>query len=145
MKVINLISGPRNISTALMYSFASRPDFRVQDEPFYGYYLDKATLSISHPLHQEIIDAMQVDQDQIVAQIQREMVEVKEQFAGCEWFSLYEASVGDRDFLLYEEWESKEAFYAYRNSDYFAENGKSLFAMLDGPPSSAYFAAEKEG
>ena len=31
-KRINLISGPRNISTALMYSFANREDTEVVDE-----------------------------------------------------------------------------------------------------------------
>ena len=34
MKIINLISGPRNLSTALMYSFSRRPDTKVIDEPF---------------------------------------------------------------------------------------------------------------
>lgn len=72
MKVINLISGPRNISTALMYSFASRPDFQVQDEPFYGYYLSNASLSITHPLDEEIKDTMETDRDQIIAQIQND-------------------------------------------------------------------------
>jgi hypothetical protein len=38
-KRICLWSGPRNISTALMYSFAQRPDTLVFDEPLYGYYL----------------------------------------------------------------------------------------------------------
>ena len=37
--IINLISGPRNVSTALMYSFAQRNDTNYYDEPFYGYYL----------------------------------------------------------------------------------------------------------
>lgn len=32
-------SGPRNLSTAMMYSFASRSDFEVLDEPFYGAFL----------------------------------------------------------------------------------------------------------
>ena len=32
-------SGPRNISTALMYSFAQRKDFVAIDEPFYASYL----------------------------------------------------------------------------------------------------------
>ena len=40
MKIINLISGPRNLSTALMYSFSRRPDTKVIDEPFYAHYLD---------------------------------------------------------------------------------------------------------
>ena len=36
---ICLWSGPRNVSTALMYSFAQRNDVRVVDEPLYGHYL----------------------------------------------------------------------------------------------------------
>jgi hypothetical protein len=71
MKVINLISGPRNISTALMYSFAQRDDFAVIDEPFYGYYLKNANLSISHPSHFDIIDAMECDEQKVVENIER--------------------------------------------------------------------------
>jgi len=40
-KRIHLISGPRNISTALMYSFGNRADTDIVDEPFYAYYLTK--------------------------------------------------------------------------------------------------------
>ena len=36
---LNVWSGPRNISTALMYSFAQRSDTAVVDEPLYGHYL----------------------------------------------------------------------------------------------------------
>ena len=36
---ICLWSGPRNISTALMYSFAQRPQCKVFDEPLYAHYL----------------------------------------------------------------------------------------------------------
>jgi hypothetical protein len=32
-------SGPRNVSTALMYSFAQRSDTRAIDEPLYAHYL----------------------------------------------------------------------------------------------------------
>jgi len=35
MKKISLWSGPRNISTAIMYSFAQRYDTQVVDEPLY--------------------------------------------------------------------------------------------------------------
>ena len=35
-----LWSGPRNVSTALMYSFRERSDTRVLDEPLYGHYLN---------------------------------------------------------------------------------------------------------
>jgi hypothetical protein len=38
-KVLALWSGPRNVSTALMYSFAQRKDTQVLDEPFFGYFL----------------------------------------------------------------------------------------------------------
>ena len=36
---IAMWSGPRNLSTAMMYSFGARPDFAVVDEPFYAAYL----------------------------------------------------------------------------------------------------------
>ncbi len=55
-RVIHGISGPRNISTALMYSFAQRPGCVVIDEPFYGPYLQRTGLE--HP-----------GRDQILAQI----------------------------------------------------------------------------
>lgn len=45
--IINLISNPRNLSTALMYSFAQRKDTKVIDEPFYGVYLKQTGLQ--HP------------------------------------------------------------------------------------------------
>ena len=46
-------SGPRNISTALMYSFGNRDDFEIIDEPFYGNYLIETGLD--HPMREEII------------------------------------------------------------------------------------------
>ncbi|CAN0012580.1 unnamed protein product, partial [Choristocarpus tenellus] len=36
---INVWSGPRCLSTALMYSFAQRPDTVVYDEPLYAHFL----------------------------------------------------------------------------------------------------------
>jgi hypothetical protein len=54
--VINLLSSPRNISTALMYSFAQRADTTVIDEPYYGYYLSKS--DADHPGKDEIIASM---------------------------------------------------------------------------------------
>jgi len=56
--IINLISGPRNISTALMYSFAQREDTKVIDEPFYAYYLDHT--GIDHPGREETLKSMSV-------------------------------------------------------------------------------------
>ena len=69
MKVINLISGPRNLSTALMYSFAQRPDMKVLDEPFYGYYLSNADVKIQHPCHNEIVRTMPNDAALVLNQI----------------------------------------------------------------------------
>ena len=52
-------SGPRNLSTAMMVSFAQRNDCAVVDEPFYAAYLQATGLE--HPLFQEIIDDGVVD------------------------------------------------------------------------------------
>ncbi len=69
MKVINLISGPRNLSTALMYSFAQREDITVLDEPFYGYYLQNASLENEHPSQMEILRTMELKEEKVVEQI----------------------------------------------------------------------------
>ena len=53
MKTINLWANPRNISTAIMYSFAQRRDTTVVDEPLYAYYLQKTGLE--HPGTKEIL------------------------------------------------------------------------------------------
>ena len=66
-KIINLISSPRTISTALMYSFAQRTDTKVVDEPFYGYYLTKS--KIEHPDHQGIINVMETNPEKIIKTI----------------------------------------------------------------------------
>lgn len=65
--VINMWSGPRNISTALMYSWRQRPDTLVFDEPFYGHYLSK--FDPAHPGMDEIVATMELDVDKIVANI----------------------------------------------------------------------------
>lgn len=56
---INLISGPRNISTALMYSFRSRADTTVVDEPLYGHYL--RVTGLDYPGRDMILAASQTD------------------------------------------------------------------------------------
>jgi hypothetical protein len=69
MKVINLISGPRNLSTALMYSFAQREDTTVLDEPFYGFYLKNASLENEHPSQKEILQTMELKEEKVVEAI----------------------------------------------------------------------------
>lgn len=54
-----MISGPRNISTAMMYSFGNRTDCEIMDEPLYGYYLKKT--DADHPGKDEIIASMDCD------------------------------------------------------------------------------------
>ena len=58
-------SGPRNLSTAMMYAFGNRADCAIWDEPFYAPYL--AQSGQIHPMQQEILTAHEVDPD-IVAQ-----------------------------------------------------------------------------
>ncbi|MCP3674730.1 MAG: HAD family hydrolase [Gammaproteobacteria bacterium] len=62
-KRISVWSGPRNLSTAMMYSFAQRNDTTVVDEPFYAAYL--ATTEIKHPMYKEIIRAGEVDAEKV--------------------------------------------------------------------------------
>lgn len=64
---INLWSSPRNISTALMYAFAQRPDTRVVDEPLYAHYLTHATNPPPHPGHAEILASQPQDGRRVVA------------------------------------------------------------------------------
>ncbi|MDH4053863.1 MAG: sulfotransferase family protein [Gammaproteobacteria bacterium] len=61
---ICLWSGPRNVSTALMYSFAQLKNVRVVDEPLYGHYLRVS--GAEHPGRQEILDAMNCDGDAVM-------------------------------------------------------------------------------
>lgn len=63
---IAMWSGPRNLSTAMMYSFAARGDCTVWDEPFYSAYLEYT--GINHPMRDEIIATHEPDPD-VVASI----------------------------------------------------------------------------
>lgn len=62
---IAMWSGPRNLSTAMMYSFAARGDCAVWDEPFYAAYLQRTGLS--HPMRAEILRAGPTDPAEVVA------------------------------------------------------------------------------
>ncbi|MDJ1009467.1 MAG: HAD family hydrolase [Paracoccaceae bacterium] len=56
-------SGPRNLSTAMMYAFGARSDCAVWDEPFYAAYL--AATGIIHPMRNETLAARQTDPDKV--------------------------------------------------------------------------------
>ena len=67
---IAMWSGPRNISTAMMRSFSSRPDCFASDEPFYGAFLKES--GADHPMRDEVVASMDTD-----------------------WFRIAEAMAGD--------------------------------------------------
>jgi hypothetical protein len=56
---IAMWSGPRNLSTAMMYAFAARGDCVAVDEPFYAAYLSKTGLN--HPMRAEILQSQPTD------------------------------------------------------------------------------------
>lgn len=61
---LSVWSGPRNVSTALMYAFAQRADTRVVDEPLYGHYL-KIT-GAPHPGADEVMAVLETDGRRVV-------------------------------------------------------------------------------
>lgn len=63
---VNLWSGPRNISTAIMYSFAQRMDTQVVDEPLYGYYLARTNADKYHPGAKEVLQNMETDGEKVI-------------------------------------------------------------------------------
>ena len=62
---IAMWSGPRNLSTAMMYAFGNRADFAIWDEPFYAPYLAKT--DADHPMAAQITTTYETD-PAIVAQ-----------------------------------------------------------------------------
>lgn len=63
---ICLWSGPRNISTTLMYSFAQRADTVVFDEPLYAHYLCNTKADEYHPGAIDIIATQENDGEKVV-------------------------------------------------------------------------------
>lgn len=67
IKRISLWSGPRNISTTLMYSFAQRSDTKVFDEPLYAYYLNNNEAAKAyHPGAENILNSMETDGEKVI-------------------------------------------------------------------------------
>lgn len=56
---IAMWSGPRNLSTAMMYAFANRADCTALDEPFYAAYL--ARTDLDHPMRDAVLAAHETD------------------------------------------------------------------------------------
>lgn len=72
---IAMWSGPRNLSTAMMYAFAARSDCAVVDEPFYAAYLN--TTGLPHPMRAEILESQSQDPAQVSAGLIGEVPEGK--------------------------------------------------------------------
>jgi hypothetical protein len=64
---ICLWSGPRNVSTALMYAFAQRDDTRVLDEPLYAHYLQVS--GADHPGKEEVMAALENDGERVIREV----------------------------------------------------------------------------
>lgn len=66
-KIICLWSCPRNVSTALMYSFAQREDTNVFDEPLYAYYLKKS--GARHPAREITLNSLNNNGKQVIKEV----------------------------------------------------------------------------
>lgn len=56
---IAMWSGPRNLSTAMLYAFGNRPDIEAWDEPFYAAFL-KAS-GVNHPMREAVLASQPTD------------------------------------------------------------------------------------
>lgn len=66
-KRICLWSGPRNVSTAFMYSFFQRNDTWAIDEPLYGYYLQST--GRDHPGRETVLETQEKDGQKVLDQL----------------------------------------------------------------------------
>ncbi len=64
---ICLWSGPRNVSTALMYAFGQRSDTEIVDEPLYAHYLQ--VTGARHPGREEVMASMQNDAADVIRDV----------------------------------------------------------------------------
>lgn len=64
---IAMWSGPRNLSTAMMYAFGNRPDCEAWDEPYYAAYL--AQTGVDHPMRQVILASQAPHFDAVVERL----------------------------------------------------------------------------
>ncbi|XP_002967648.2 branched-chain-amino-acid aminotransferase-like protein 2 isoform X2 [Selaginella moellendorffii] len=67
VEVIQLWTGPRSLSTSLMYSFAQRDDTEVLDEPLYAHYLRVS--GAERPYRDELLTEMESDGSKVVEAI----------------------------------------------------------------------------
>jgi hypothetical protein len=66
---INIWSSPRNLSTALMYSWRQRADTTVVDEPLYAHYLEAT--GADHPGRNDVLEAQDHDGQRVLDDVLR--------------------------------------------------------------------------
>ena len=64
---LSVWSGPRNVSTALMYSFRQRSDTTVVDEPLYAHYL--RVTGLPHPGAHEVMRSQNPDGEAVCREV----------------------------------------------------------------------------
>ena len=74
-KIIHMVSGPRNMSTAIMYAFDNRSDTLGVDEPFYANYLDRYP-DVDHPGRNDILQSQSTDVNTVISQLQQSAEDV---------------------------------------------------------------------
>lgn len=79
--------------------------------------------------------------DALAEIINNESTKVRQQ-AGCVMFELFGSAEDETAFLLYEEWQDKASFEAYKTSEPFGAIGAALPPLLAGKPDSAYYEGE---
>ena len=82
------------------------------------------------------------DQGEALEQVMREESPKVRGQAGCVTFELFRSTEQPNQFLLYEEWQDKASFEAYKSSEPFQAIGKALPPMLAGKPESAYYEGD---
>lgn len=66
LRRICLWSGPRTVSTPVMYAFAQRDDTRVLDEPLYAHYLQRT--GAPHPGREQVIASYDACADRVISE-----------------------------------------------------------------------------
>ncbi|KAL2633879.1 hypothetical protein R1flu_005358 [Riccia fluitans] len=67
VELINVWSGPRSLSTSLMYSFAQRDDTEVIDEPLYAHHL--RVTGAQRPYRNQLLATMETDGNKVVRKL----------------------------------------------------------------------------
>lgn len=82
------------------------------------------------------------DQSKALEQIMNEQSPKVREQAGCVTFELFRSAEQPDQYLLYEEWQNRASFEAYKDSEPFNAIGAALPPTLAGKPDSAYYEGE---